>query len=133
MTKEERRRYNRLHYEKNKEKRAIQRKIWYSNNVEYKSNLSKSHRLKVKLECIGHYGGCCGCCGESILAFLAIDHMNGGGTQHRKSEKISGSRFYSWLKKNNFPDGFQVLCHNCNWAKYVLGECPHKNNATESE
>ena len=31
-----------------------------------------------------------------------------------------------WLKRNDYPPGFQVLCHNCNWAKHALGRCPHQ-------
>ena len=31
-----------------------------------------------------------------------------------------------WIKKNNFPKGFQILCHNCNVAKGIYGECPHE-------
>jgi len=30
-----------------------------------------------------------------------------------------------WLRKYNYPKGFQVLCHNCNMAKR-FGVCPHK-------
>ena len=25
--------------------------------------------------------------------------------------------FYLWLKRNNFPEGFQTLCMNCQWLK----------------
>ena len=31
-----------------------------------------------------------------------------------------------WIIKNNFPKGFQILCHNCNSAKAVYGKCPHE-------
>jgi hypothetical protein len=35
---------------------------------------------------------------------LSIDHIKGGGSQHRK--KIgSGCSFYYWLKRNRFPPG----------------------------
>jgi hypothetical protein len=30
------------------------------------------------------------------------------------------------LIKNNFPDGFQVLCHNCNMSIGLYGYCPHQ-------
>jgi len=32
---------------------------------------------------------------------------------------------YVWLKRNYFPTGFQLLCHNCNLAKGFYGKCPH--------
>lgn len=70
----------------------------------------------------------CSCCGEKEVKFLCIDHTDGDGNKHRKEIGMSsGSRFYAWLKRNDFPDGFQVLCHNCNMAKGFYGVCPHKD------
>ncbi len=67
----------------------------------------------------------CVCCGETILAFLAIDHVNGGGSKHR--QETGGGGFYVWLKRNGYPDGFQVLCHNCNFGRQINGgTCPHR-------
>ncbi len=74
-----------------------------------------------------HYGGnppTCKCCGESQIEFLSIDHVNGGGNQHRK-ELGHGVHFDKWLIDNGYPEGFQVLCHNCNLAKGYYGYCPH--------
>ena len=65
----------------------------------------------------------CNCCGEKIYEFLSLDHTDGGGNKHRK--KIGN--VFRWIIKNNFPDGFQVLCYNCNLAKGFYGICPHKN------
>ena len=31
----------------------------------------------------------------------------------------------SWLINERFPEGFRVLCHNCNQAIGYYGECPH--------
>ncbi len=67
----------------------------------------------------------CSCCGEKEDKFLCLDHINGGGHQHRKNIK---NRIYEWIIKNDFPKGFQILCHNCNMAKGFYGECPHKIN-----
>ncbi len=53
----------------------------------------------------------CKLCGHDDVDFLTIDHINGGGKQHRI--KLNAN-FYDWLIKNNFPDGFRILCHNCN-------------------
>ena len=72
------------------------------------------------------YGGKCVCCGETIIEFLTIDHINGGGTKHRK--EVVGGRLYDWLIKNNFPEGYQILCMNCNMAEGIFGGCPHKRN-----
>ena len=91
----------------------------------------KLNRRKVRLICLVHYGGNppkCNCCGESYIEFLGIDHINGGGGKHRKSIKVL---IYSWLKSNNFPTGFRVLCHNCNMAKSFYGQCPHDKEKTK--
>jgi hypothetical protein len=74
---------------------------------------------------IAHYGGRCACCGETEFEFLAIDHTNGGGEQHR-AEVGQGSNMIGWLIDNGFPDGFRVLCHNCNQALGYYGRCPHE-------
>jgi hypothetical protein len=88
-------------------------------------DLERSARLKTAA--FNAYGGpFCSCCSEDIIDFLTIDHINGDGAKHRKSEK-SGSKIYRWLKKHNYPLGFQVLCSNCqNRWKCPDGVCPHK-------
>lgn len=58
-----------------------------------------------------------------------MDHIGGGGTQHRRDEGITGSGIYLWLKKNGYPDGFQTLCHNCNLARGYYGSCPHEEQS----
>ena len=73
-----------------------------------------------------YYGGNppkCSCCGESTYQFLSIDHIKGGGNKHRKA--VKAQNLYWWIIKNNFPEGFQILCHNCNLAKGFYGRCPH--------
>jgi hypothetical protein len=57
--------------------------------------------------------------------FLTMDHINGGGNQHRKKIKES---IYRWLYHNNFPSGFRVLCANCNMSYGLFGYCPHKKS-----
>ena len=96
----------------------------------------KEHRHRRKLKVIEHYSKgqmCCSCCGETIIEFLQIDHINGGGNAHRreiypKDHKAGGAgRTYQWLINNGFPDGFQVLCANCNIGRHINdGICPHK-------
>lgn len=88
-------------------------------------------RCLVKLQVWHHYchGSVrCVCCGESDLRFLSIDHIDGGGTQHFIKRWKGGetSDIYKWLVKNNYPEGYQVLCFNCNQAKHICGKCPHE-------
>jgi len=78
-------------------------------------------RQEVKLEVLTTYGGRCVCCGEDTLAFLTIDHIdryNGIGPK-------TGNALYLWLKANSYPEGFRVLCMNCNFALGKFGFCPH--------
>ena len=88
---------------------------------------ARARTVKAKLEVMEAYGSLCVCCGEKEMAFLTIDHINGGGKEHRKLVGF-GTRFYEWLKKNNYPkDKFQLLCMNCNFAKGKSGGfCPHQ-------
>lgn len=89
---------------------------------------TQQRRRQIKLDVMQHYGNICQCCGEKELEFLTIDHINGGGTQHRK--QLKNATIYGWLKKNNYPDGFRVLCMNCNFATRFKKECPHKRRTT---
>lgn len=87
----------------------------------------KEYKLRVRTACIAQYSNNkneCACCQETTFEFLTIDHINNDGAQHRKS--INHSNIYVWLRKNNYPSGFQVLCMNCNFAKGKYGMCPHQ-------
>ena len=87
---------------------------------------SRNRNRLLKIEIMSHYGTICGCCGESHIEFLTIDHINGGGNKHRREVGLHGGRrFYKWLKDNNWPDGFRVLCMNCNFSLGQYGCCPH--------
>lgn len=89
------------------------------------SKMQKALR-KLKAEVVAGYGGKCVNCGESTIEFLEIDHIEGGGRQHLESLT---RRFYNVLKDQNYPAGYQVLCANCNWRKYI----GKTDNRTEKE
>jgi hypothetical protein len=90
---------------------------------------NKIRENKNKDDVFNHYGGYkCSCCGETIKEFLTIDHIKGGGTKHRKEVNGGGRTIYRWIRKNNYPKGFRVLCFNCNCGRALNnGICPHKN------
>lgn len=46
------------------------------------------------------------------LRCLSINHINGNGHLHRKKVG-NGTHFYLWLIKHNFPDGYNIICMNC--------------------
>lgn len=123
--------------------RNAEAKLRYAEDVEYRARTQahgKRHREKhpdrvstsirrrnekIRKQVVEGYGGKCGCCGETEAKFLGIDHINGGGTQERKSN--SGYTLYRRLIKEGFPkDEYQLLCHNCNMAKAFYKVCPHQ-------
>lgn len=99
---------------------------YYSHKEEIKQRRFNQMR-KDRNNCLSHYGGKCECCGETQYEFLVIDHTEGGGNKHRK--EINLINIVSWLKTNGYPEGFRVLCHNCNMALGIYGYCPHKKQA----
>lgn len=116
--------YSKKYYSIPKNKNKA-REYWRINK-EKKLALGREHRLRKRLKIIEQYGGRCACCGENEQRFLVIDHINGGGNKHRKEFNLIGSKFYHWIEKNNYPEGYQLLCHNCNMTKGIYGLCPHQ-------
>ena len=109
---------------------ALNAEAWRQNNsIRYRASVL-AYRKRSKMAALIHYSKnslVCSCCGETEFGFLTIDHVNGGGLKHRRTiKKKGGTSFYNWLRKSGFPNGFQVLCYNCNCSKGALGECPHE-------
>ena len=110
-----------------KEYFSLKMRKWRKENPERHKEICLRANRKVRDEVISHYGGKCCCCGENNILFLTIDHKNGGGTKHRIEINRSGLKFYYWLRQKNYPEGFQVLCFNCNCGRARnKGMCPHK-------
>lgn len=80
-------------------------------------------RLQIKLAALTYYSNgklSCVTCGFKDVRALTIDHIVGGGNQHRKEVKPKlGWSFYNWLKKQGYPTGYQTLCMNCQFIKRV--------------
>lgn len=92
---------------------------------------ARQTRRRRRLEVFEAYGGAfCACCGEDTYEFLTMDHINGDGASHRRElGNVRGERgmdIYFWLRRNNFPPGFRVLCMNCNFSLGYHGYCPHR-------
>lgn len=94
-------------------------------------NYNSRYRNAIKDKVFAHYGQLCACCGESERAFLTLDHIENNGADHRRElgggRTTSTDKTWRWLVQNDFPDGFQILCYNCNCGKRDNGGvCPHK-------
>lgn len=105
-----------------------------ANEVRYKSQ-QLDYRLAARrarrAEVLEHYGGGCACCGEAEPLFLTIDHIDGNGNAHRR--EIGKTDMWIWLLRNDYPEGFQILCYNCNAGRYRNGgACPHAMEESDS-
>jgi hypothetical protein len=128
---ERHREYSRNYYHRHKndpnwrKHRTEYPRRYFLQHLHYHTTYAREWQRRLKAEVIEHYGKACACCGETTYEFLCIDHINGGGNKHR--EELGCTRnFYSWLKKNGYPEGFRTLCHNCNQSLGYNGFCPHQ-------
>lgn len=132
------------------EKKRESSRRWRSRNKIYFRKASKSHYQKqakdttwmqkqrerhrqdnkrLRQETLIAYGGfVCSCnhngvpCGPHPEEFLALDHIGGEG---KVQGQPGGHLLFRKLKKQGFPPGYRVLCHNCNCALGFYGYCPH--------
>lgn len=117
------REYNRTYYRENKAKLDQRSKDWIAQNPDKRRKTALSYYYRLQHAAILAYGGYrCAWCGIDEPLVLAIDHVENNGRDHRKEiGSVGGHKFYKWLKDNGYPKGFQVLCMNCNHAKYRNG------------
>jgi len=75
---------------------------------------------KTKYEVLSYYSSGtpkCARCGEADLIVLCIDHINADGAKQRKQNRATGIHLYYRLRRDGYPEGYQVLCANCNIRK----------------
>lgn len=119
-----------------KARHKIYMREWRKKNADRFHATQKRVYDKIRLEVLKKLSNKdipeCSCCGETEFLFLHIDHIHGNGAEHRR-EMVkeqgyvsAGNNLPYWLKKHNYPKGFQVLCANCNLGKRLAKECPHK-------
>lgn len=90
---------------------------WYRKNQKRRTDIFAHYLTDGEVKC--------SCCNESDTDVLCVDHINGDGGEHRK---LIGNTLYLWLKRNNYPPGFRILCHNCNQSLGSRGYCPHNSS-----
>ena len=123
----------------------------YSLRPENKAK-TKDKREAKRLKVFQHYSKrlsnsdipCCACCGEnSHFDFLAIDHVIGRIEMDSIPELVAlgyssilkDKQLLTWIVEHDYlsdlkKEYFQILCHNCNFAKGIARNnngCPMKN------
>jgi hypothetical protein len=101
--------------------------------TEQKARQRILERQALRLGILTHYSGGipkCACCGEEHWEFLALDHIKGGGYQQRLALGRSSHGLYRWLRAQGYPEGYRVLCRNCNMARGFYGLCRHERERT---
>lgn len=129
------------YYQKNKEKAKRYRienwgtiqarmKIYRQENKEKLREKDRKCHQRLKIEVLTHYGQgrlrCVQCGFDEDFHALSLDHVDGGGEKDRRKFGTGVSFFY-YLRRNNYPDGFQTLCMNCQFIKaHENDEYPNK-------
>ncbi len=123
--KTKRQKWARRYYRDNKKKFAI----YYENERSHILQNHHKYNLNLKAEVMCHYSGtnppqCANPFGEhkepyTNIYALSLDLIVGG---HYRSDWPFGVHLYSKLKTLGYPQGWQVLCMNCQYIKR------HRNN-----
>jgi len=119
------------YYQLHKEESLEYHRKWREENFDKVRTYNNKSNKRARNRVIAYYSSGtmrCLCCDENTLEFLTIDHVNNNGAEHRRQIKREGTGLIQWLIKNDFPEGFQILCYNCNCAKRLNGICPHQWN-----
>lgn len=115
--KEDKRQYDAQYYLEQKGKHRDYMRRHY---MKYRMR-QREKQIEQKKAILTYYGEgklACVRCGFDDARALTIDHINNDGANHRKIlNNKTGYHFYRWLKKNDYPKGFQTLCCNCQSIK----------------
>ena len=127
--KEYMREYNQRPEVKQKMREAVRRyelanplKIWEQRRKYFTLLMRKERHFLQRMRILSRYSNplgipICNNCGEREFDVLCLDHVYGGGGKERRELNSGNIHFWTWLEKNNFPEGYQVLCANCNQQK----------------
>ena len=103
-----------------KQKNSV-RSIFYCQKLRYKCYAVYSKRLS------NSDIPCCNCCGEnSSMQLLSVNHINGRKNLPEKEKHLTGMKLVRHLIENDYPEGIEILCSNCNFADGHYGICPHR-------
>ena len=82
----------------------------------------RANRRALRLQVFAGYGGACAWCGETRPDALSLDHVNGGGSEHRRITKDT----YRWALENGCPPTLQPLCATCHALKNAGYKSPQE-------
>lgn len=110
--------------DRNRDKTAGYQRTYFQRHPDRVRQRARAYGDRIREEGYAALGGCCACCGETEPAFLTVDHVNG-----RTPEDSFGSQLHMllWLRKEGYPEGYRLLCFNCNCGRERNGGvCPHE-------
>ena len=99
--------------EKHREEINTRARAYYAEHSEERKAYVANRKQRLKNEIFDKLGGKCTECGFGDRRALVIDHIGGGGRQHRKNKR--GNRYYVEILEDLTP--YQLLCANCNRIK----------------
>ncbi len=74
----------------------------------------RSYNQRIREQAMNALGGVCSQCGYSDQRVLEIDHIEGGGREHRK--RVDHKAQYRNIRDGQ-TEGYQLLCSNCHGIK----------------
>ena len=78
----------------------------------------KEYLRRVRNSALEALGNKCVNCGFDDFRALQIDHVNGNGSNERKTRSYKGNFHLNVLRSFLKNEGkYQLLCANCNWIK----------------
>ena len=83
---------------------------WYAANP----GVARAREARARVTAIAVMGGCCVQCQST--EGLELDHINGGGGEHRRAE--GQAKYVLRIARSGEPDArLQLLCSPCHWTK----------------
>lgn len=101
---------------------AKYRKEYADKNRKTINEKKRVYANKWKTEAMTVLGNACCVCGIDDLRVLEIDHIDGGGNQHRK--RRSRESIWREIAIGETTSKFQLLCANCHRIKTFYPEPP---------
>ena len=116
-------------HEKSKASAVKHSRAWRANNAEASRSVSRRNQIRhakeIRQAVLKLLGEHCQLCREDDLRVLHIDHVHGGGCQARKES----SSLDIWKSILIQPDGYRVLCANCNHLTRLAEIAPPKTKS----